>query len=178
MPAGLGGGGGVNERRRWPVGLLMACPVAGFEDGSWSSFCACFLTGASELDRLSTDGFDGVDGRTTGCLLIAPSPTALPSSPPSPITSTFFADVLAPSNMEINEPVGLIDPESTATSPPAPPTLLAALIPPALSFLLGERGLGLGLAFRLAASVAAMKEGLFVSTAPLFEGWRCCCCCC
>lgn len=60
------------------------------------------------------------------------------------------------SNMEMRDPVGAIDPEST-TSP------LDELAVPTLVFLRGVRALGLGLALLLAASVAAMKLALLGS---------------
>lgn len=96
-------------------------------------------------------------------------------------STSFFPDVdpgpFPPSNMDINDPVGAIDPEST-TSPE-----LAVLIAPTLTLLRGERALGLGLTLRLAASVAAMKLGLFeLSTLPAEYddtgdgGWRNCWC--
>ena len=63
---------------------------------------------------------------------------------------------LSRSNMDMSDPVGGIEPESTASLP------VAAL--PTLSVLLGDLLRGHGLGFRLAASVAAMKLGLFGST--------------
>lgn len=69
------------------------------------------------------------------------------------LTGSPLAPVLTCSNIDIKLPVGAIDPEST-TSP-----LLAELIAPTLSRR-GVLALGLGLALRLAANVAAMKLGL------------------
>jgi hypothetical protein len=62
------------------------------------------------------------------------------------------------SNMEISDPVGGIDPASTISP------LLDE--PPMLVLLRGVRALGLGLALRLAASVAAMKLALLGSALP------------
>jgi hypothetical protein len=67
--------------------------------------------------------------------------------------------------MEISEPVGAMDPESTTTGALASFPPVPAPGGPSLSFLLRlPRGLGLGLALLLAASVAAMKLGLLGST--------------
>jgi len=60
--------------------------------------------------------------------------------------------------MEMSDPVGGIEPESTISP------LLDE--PPILVFLRGVRALGLGLALRLAASVAAMKLALLGSVLP------------
>jgi hypothetical protein len=62
------------------------------------------------------------------------------------------------SNIEMSDPVGGIDPESTISP------LLDE--PPILVLLRGVRALGLGLALRLAASVAAMKLALLGSALP------------
>lgn len=75
---------------------------------------------------------------------------------------------LACSNIEMRDPIGASDPEST-TSPP-----LDELVAPTLVLLRGVLTFGVGLAFLLAASVAAMKLALFGSAfVPVYPGCSC-----
>lgn len=172
------------------LGFLLTSPVAGLDPGV-SSPLRCRV-GSSRRDLISTGGLaDGVNGRSWTALFAG---LALAGDPD--LSASFFPDAglapFPPSNMDISDPVGAIDPESTTS-----PTLLPTLIAPTLTLLLGERAFGLGLTLRLAASVAAIKLGLFESTLPgegddegedSVGGWRncwcwwfwcgfCCCCC-
>jgi hypothetical protein len=91
-------------------------------------------------EMLSTCSLDALTGVLLGVLRFTGSPVRLCS------------------NIEISDPVGGIDPESTISP------LLDE--PPILVLLRGVRALGLGLALRLAASVAAMKLALLGSVLP------------
>lgn len=110
----------------------------GFDLVSSERLSSC-VTPSSEM--LSTCSLGALAGALLGELRFTGSPARLCS------------------NIEISDPVGAIGPESTISPLLGEPSILV--------LLRGVRALGLGLALRLAASVAAMKLALLGSVPPL-----------
>lgn len=175
---GFGSGlGPVASTDRLLTRRSFGCDTAG---DTAADFCAvmggggvsgCLGTASLLLFGLTVVAGGGVAGRGLGSVrggaaIYLPMAIRWASALPTtlPVGDALLAESLPlRSNMDISEPVGAMDPESTGASLP-PLSVLAA---PALALRrkAGAAILGPGLTLRLAASVAAMKLGLLGSIA-------------